>query len=291
VSVVSIVMPSRDEGQRLERTLRGLLRDLPGDAEIVVVDDESTDGSTDHVEELDRRVRVIRPPHRVGVSQARNLGASRTRGDVLVFSDAHVDVPSGWLPPLLDAVGEPDVGTVGVTLVERQYPDSFGHGLRFTDVATNLAWEPPRGRLPYPIPLVPGFFTCMRREVFVAVGGFDPGMVGYGIEDCEMSLHLWSLGFRCLLVPEVMVAHDSRYTEPPAHHAEWPTSLANILRLGIVHYSADRLRRMMEYYRDDPAFPGALAAVLSGDAARRRAGVQAARRRDDDWFFAFCGAE
>ena len=52
MSVVSIVMPSRDEGQRLERTLRGLLRDLPGDAEIVVVDDESTDGSTDHVEEL-----------------------------------------------------------------------------------------------------------------------------------------------------------------------------------------------------------------------------------------------
>jgi GT2 family glycosyltransferase len=50
-------------------------------------------------------------------------------------------------------------------------------------------------------------FIAMRREVFAEIGGFDDGMLVYGImEDSELSVNLWAPGYQCLLVPTIEVA-------------------------------------------------------------------------------------
>ncbi len=280
----SVVIPARNE-PTLPDTIGCICAELPSDGEVLVVDDHSDVPLDGEIARLDRRVRVYRPRTRVGVAVARNIGARRTTGDVLVFADAHVRPRAGWLG-LVDLIDDPKVGATGPALVDGQ-SGARGEGLRFVDAATNTEWLEPRGRLPHPVPLLPGFFIAMRRQTFADVGGFDSGMVGYGVEDIELCLHLVMLGYDCLLVPELEVEH-APVPGVPEYQLDWESGLHNILRLGVVHFGTRRVDELFSAYRDYETFHSARAAVAAGGAEQRRRAVQAVRRFDDDWFFELC---
>jgi GT2 family glycosyltransferase len=123
----------------------------------------------------------------------------------------------------------------------------------------------------------------MRRDVFEAVGGFDPGLVIWGMEDAELSLRLWTLGYECALVPAVDVAHLFRPAHP--YRVDWEVVLHNLLRVAAVHFGGARIERLVACLTANSAFPAAFARLAAGDAWARRAAFQAERRYDDDWFF------
>ncbi len=52
------------------------------------------------------KVKLIRSPKRVGLTQARLIGADNARGDVLVFLDSHCEATYGWLEPMLARIKE-----------------------------------------------------------------------------------------------------------------------------------------------------------------------------------------
>ena len=104
---VSVVVPSYNEGPYLLQTVDSLLQSLPADGELIVVDDRSTDGSAEFLAGRDRRVRRLRPAARLGAVASRNLGAAEARGELLVFSDAHVTVAGGWAEELRPALRRP----------------------------------------------------------------------------------------------------------------------------------------------------------------------------------------
>jgi GT2 family glycosyltransferase len=111
-------------------------------------------------------------------------------------------------------------------------------------------------------------------------------MIQFGLEDIELCVRLWTQGYECLLVPEVDVAHLNRGTGTyPDYQCDWETILHNILRLGIVHFGADCIRRMVEWQVAYAEFPAAFARLAASDAWRRRDLIHAVRRHDDDWFF------
>jgi GT2 family glycosyltransferase len=282
---VSVVVPSHNGGENLHRAVNSLLAGLPAHGEIVVVDDRSNDGSAEQLRDRHRRLTVLRPQRRLGVAGARNFGARHSRGDVIVFSDADIMAPQDWAAPLLYALTKPRVGAVGPVLSNMQEPQSKAYGLRFCDDATNVEWLHRKGSRPWPVPLLPGFFIAMRRKVFAGIGGFDVGMIIYGMDDNELSLRLWTFGYNCLIVPTVDVAHYDCSNNPPSYHANWERGLHNVLRLGILHFGRRRLRRLIECYADDSSFPSALAKVCTSDAWDRRKEIHAARIHDDDWFF------
>ena len=60
-----------------------------------------------------KKVKIIRSPERIGLTQARLLGADNAVGDVLVFLDSHCEATFGWLEPLLARIKEdPKVAVV-----------------------------------------------------------------------------------------------------------------------------------------------------------------------------------
>lgn len=281
---ISVVVVSHNEGDHLPRTVQSLLPSLPPDGEIIVVDDCSTDGSAEQLLGRYQRVRVLRPDERLGVARGRNFGANCARGEVLVFSDAHVDVPGDWIRPLLAALADPGVGVVAPGISAYGAPDQKGYGGYWTDDgALRWRWGGWQGPDPHPIPLVCGCFMAMRRATFDAVGGFDNGFVLWGQEDAELSIRLWTLGYTCLLVPAVDVSHLFR----PSHHyhIDWETVLHNMLRLAVIHFRQERIDRLLDHARANGAFPAAWERLTASDAWERRAVIQAARRHDDTWFF------
>jgi GT2 family glycosyltransferase len=276
----SIIVITHNEGKYLARTIESLLVALPPWTEVLVVDDWSTDDSTKGLQ--NGVVKVLRPPKHLGAVRARNYGARHASGEILVFSDAHVEVPEGWFDPLVAPLARPSVGATGATISMLHHRDAKGYGLRFRDAALNCEWGQWEESNPYPVPMLGAGFFAMRRNVFEAVGGFDPGMIRYGMEDPDLDIRLWTFGYECLVVPTVEVAHLFR-----DDHAfqDWESFLHNMVRYGTVHFSEERLKRLIESYSGDGDLPGALARVAASDAWVRRREIQGMRFHDDNWYF------
>jgi GT2 family glycosyltransferase len=279
---ISVVVVTRNEGRLLGETVSQLCDTLPAANEILVVDDGSDDGSTDILAETHPRVLVIRAGG-LGVARARNLGAMRSTGETIVFSDAHLRIPAGWWEPLRAAVSDPRVGGAAPAITNSERPWQRGFGLRFTGFDLDVEWLPRLGDEPYPVPLMPWCFGAMRRDVFEATGGFDAGMIQWGSIDNEMSVRLWSLGYELKIVPAVEVAHVFRDERP--YPIEWMPVLHNTLRLAFVHFEPDRIAGVVRALGQHPVFPVALAQAVAGDVSARRRDIASRRVRDSEWLF------
>ena len=108
----SVVVVTHNEGALLRNTVDSVAPTLPEGSEIIVVDDDSTDGSTDFLAGGYGCARAVKPDTRLGAPAARSYGAREAVGEYIVFSDAHVEVADGWLGQLVEALEEPGVGLV-----------------------------------------------------------------------------------------------------------------------------------------------------------------------------------
>jgi len=100
---ISVILPAKNEAEGLGRILPALRNLLP-DAEIVVVDD----GSTDETAEVAREsgATVLASPYSMGNGAAVKRGARAARGDILVFMDADGQHPPSDVPRLIDRLHE-----------------------------------------------------------------------------------------------------------------------------------------------------------------------------------------
>ena len=121
---ISVILPATNESVLLRRTVEQFEATLPPDSEIVVIDNGSTDGCADFlVEEPRETVQLIRTSEPLGVAAARNRGLAQARGEIVVFSDAHMDLPEGWWQPIADTLNRPEVGVVGPGIGVMGKPD------------------------------------------------------------------------------------------------------------------------------------------------------------------------
>lgn len=280
---ISVVIISRNEGRDLRRTVENFDDTLPGDAEVIVVDDGSTDGSAQFLAGRRRkRVRLLRSAS-VGVARARQLGASQTRGDVVVFADAHLGLDRNWWQPLLEPLENPKVAAVAPGMTKLPATAMRGYGLTFRGPSMEVRWQRRKPKGPAAVPILPGACVAMRRDVLEADGGgWDAGLLQRGNVDNEFSIRHWLLGYSLLVVPETLVRHRFRPQSP--FPVGWPQYLHNRLRLAFVHFNAERLGRVVGSLRKYPAFGEALALVAESDITSRRREMWARRVRGDDWF-------
>lgn len=283
---ISVVVLTLNEGEMLRKTVQALDATLPEGAEILVVDDGSTDGSPDFLNhaspENECRKRLFRTDH-LGVARGRNFGGRRAQGEIIVFSDAHVEPPPGWWEPLLEVLKDPAVGAAGPGITDFADPDRRGFGMRFLDASLDAEWLCPEYDDVIPVPLLPGGFWAIRRDVFETTGGFDEGMLRWGSEDFEFSLRLWMLGYELRVAPEVEVAHLFRDAGNYVVESRWARH--NQLRTAYLHFSDERFERVRHSLAELDDFEAGYQLFLQSSAPERRAELRAARVRDDDWYF------
>lgn len=280
--LLSVIVLTLNEGDFVRRTVECLRATLPESGEIIVVDDGSTDGSCDFLENAGGNVRLVRSKG-LGVSKGRNTGARHARGEHLVFSDAHVETPPGWWVPLVKALDLPGAGAATPVLIDMVERDCKGYGLQFTGPDIGFNWLDSDLEEPYPAPLLTGAFWTMRRDVFEKTGGFDEGMIRWGSEDTEYSLRLWLLGYTLYMTPAVEVAHLFR--EKGDYTVEWAWVLHNRLRLAYLHFSEERFGRVCQTLSNTRSYDEALKLLHAGDACAARARLVATRAHDDEWYF------
>ena len=114
--LVSVIIAARDEAARIGDCLQCLgTQDYPSDSyEIIVVDDDSSDGTGGIVEQWEGsvvRVRLVQSTGRGSKKAALQTGVEVARGDIILTTDADCQVPSGWIRGLV-AHFAPGVGMV-----------------------------------------------------------------------------------------------------------------------------------------------------------------------------------
>lgn len=209
----SIVIPVLDEEFLTRVCLVSLERADLGDAEIIVVDNGSTDATPTMLAEWSAggpgRI-VVRSDTNLGFGRGCNLGAERASGQVVVFLNNDTFVLRDWLSELLRPFSDPAVWVTGSRLL---YPNGrVQHaGVVFIEDGPGHAF----GGLPGDLPLVlenreyqavTGASLAIRREVFQRFGGFDTAYRN-SYEDIDLCLKVREAGGRILYVASSVAYH------------------------------------------------------------------------------------
>lgn len=178
-----------------------------GKARIVVVDDASTDNTTDIVGKFDVELVKLPPPSR-GPSYARNRGAElASSDDILVFADSDVLLK----PDTLVKFGKIFAARDDVHAVFGSYDDSptepgfisqyknlFHHYVHQTSLENSSSFWAGCG--------------AIRKRIFSNVGGFPESYKRPAIEDIELGYVLMSRGYRTVLAKDIQVTHTKKWT-------------------------------------------------------------------------------
>ncbi len=285
--LASVIFPARDEGRNVVETLESL-HAAPSQAslEAIVVDDGSGDGCCDSLSSVYRFPLNVVHTKGIGAAQARNLGARVARGRFLVFCDAHLRFPDGWLDQVLAGFDTPleasdgPVGAVspGIGVIDDAKRAGFGETW---NEQLEVKWLPPTPT-PAAVPLLPGGCVAFRADVFNRIGGFDRGFTTWGHEDEEISIKLWLFGHAAVCVPEVMVGHLFR-SRHPYRVTLWDAHY-NLIRMAYSHFSDARLAKALGLLSSF-AYHETLVGLVRQASLGQRQAYFAARARSDDWFF------
>jgi hypothetical protein len=187
---ISVVIPTLNEADHIEKTLAAALNHSP--AEIIVIDGGSTDG-TDQIA-LTRSAIVYQTPP--GKAAQMNAGAALASNDILLFLHADTCLPKGYTDLIKAVVNQPGVSAGAFRLGI----DSPGSRLRFIEMVANL-----RSRflqLPYGDQAL-----FMTAETFGAVGGFPVQPI---MEDFELIRRLRRRG-KIALAPGMVRTSPRRW--------------------------------------------------------------------------------
>jgi len=195
---LSVVISVHNGARHLERCLRSLESQRADLHEVIVVDDGSTDGSGSVA--LNAGCELIRLETRRGISAARNAGAHRAAGDVLVFIDADTSVEPGWAVALRQAFA--DGATLAGGAIRWPKPRTLAEWFQ-----SGGRWHDEEGRNGF-LPFVSGAHFAIRREVFLELGGFDELLPL--VEDLDMSLRVQLAGHPVSFVPDAALVHWPR---------------------------------------------------------------------------------
>jgi hypothetical protein len=168
---VSVVVPARDEEARLPRLLAGLAAAEPPPAEVIVVDDGSTDATAVLAQRAGATVLAAEPPAGwTGKAWACQRGAEAAVGQVLVFLDADIEPAPDAVGLLASAAAAGDLVSVQPRhRVERWY-ERLSAGPAAISVLGAGIGPPPRVRW-WRRPMAFGPAIAVRRDVYERAGG------------------------------------------------------------------------------------------------------------------------
>lgn len=100
----SVIVPTYNSSQTIEKCLDSILNQFDENIEVVVIDDHSKDNTCDIVSSYGHKVKLIRKTKNEGPSIARNIGIASCRGDYIVFIDSDDYIEADYFANVNDAL-------------------------------------------------------------------------------------------------------------------------------------------------------------------------------------------
>lgn len=241
--LVSIIVVTYNSAHYITDCLEALTRQQYAPAEIILVDNASTDETVQVVRECFPQVTLIALDTNAGFGGGNNLGAQHATGEYLAFVNPDTQVDPHWLLPLISTLqNQPDTGIVTAKLLLTAQPDKInttGNYMHFTGFGYLRGWLEHKDAYTTSgdIFAISGAAFAMQRTLFEQIGGFDELFYPAYVEDIDLSWRVHLTGARCVFVADSVVYHDytqsfhlSKYTMLEKHRQQmlfknlrWPT--------------------------------------------------------------------
>lgn len=209
---VSIVIPVYNAVKYTIECLASVAQSRPRTSfEVIVIDDGSGDETQDIIPGI-AGVRYIRNEENLGFLRTVNRAVAAARGDLLVILNNDVQVAANWLEPLVADLQDETIGVVAPMML---FPNGRLQeaGARL-DVHGNsrmigLFDDPalPRYNYARDVDYVSGACIAVRRDEFLAFGGFDMDFAPAYCEDCDLCFKYTSKGLRIRYQPASKIYH------------------------------------------------------------------------------------
>ena len=213
---ISVIIPSLNGFKHLEKYLPSVIKAVKQsrcDAEIIVIDDNSSDGTVEHLNSLftESCLKVLSNPKK-GLCSARNYGASVSSGRFLLFIDNDVILEEDFFDKVLQYLDNHEIGAVtcagylmqdgrqidGIKLLEwrRGFP-------RFTRNILNerIIKNDNDGYYSYGLQ---GAYFLYRRSLFDDIGGVNELLEPYMLDDADLAYKALKTGYK------IAYAHDTK---------------------------------------------------------------------------------
>ena len=196
---VTIILAARNEARNIARKLDNLLSlDYPSHKiQIVVVDDGSTDGTSDIVREYEN-VSLVRLDGASGKPTAINRGFEQAVGEVVVFCDVRQRLDRGALRAIVPLFADPEVGVVSgeLSISGNEGPGAYWRYERWIRRAESRIGS---------VPGATGAFFAVRRHLF------SPLPADTLLDDVYTPMRIVLQGYRALVEPTARI-YDSEAT-------------------------------------------------------------------------------
>lgn len=194
--MISIIIPTHNREKYLIRALNSLANQnfSLDDFELVVVDDGSNNKTKDTIQKFNSQLNIkyIRQNH-LGVSQARNLGIKKSRGEIIIFFDDDAIADKNWLKNISQIMKTEDVVTGRVKPIKNNIWQYFAPHYN-------------QGNKPIKSPVLLEGNCVIKRKVFEIVGRFDSNL-DYGHEGEEF-ISRARQKYKIMYYPEMLIYHD-----------------------------------------------------------------------------------
>jgi GT2 family glycosyltransferase len=257
----SVIIVSFNTKDILRECLESVERESDGlQIEIVVVDNHSSDGSPEMIENEFPRVRLLRSTINLGFGAANNLAIEAAGGRYVILLNSDAFLCPGSLKAAVNNMNiHPEVALAGARLVGRDFswqPSARMFPSIFNDtlVLTGLAARFPKSRFfghfdrtwadpsePAQVDWVPGAFSIFRAQVLEKVGLFDPRFFMYS-EEVDLCRRIKKAGYQVWYWPDIQVIHIGGESSRQVKNVELSSSGSTQLVLW-------RMRSTLLYYR------------------------------------------
>ncbi|MED1624522.1 glycosyltransferase family 2 protein [Bacillus pseudomycoides] len=279
---ISLIFPVKNEGNNVLNTIESVLRiKTCYEFEIIVVDDGSIDGCCHFISSHKSVDRIkLLMTEGIGLAKAKNFGAEQSRGDYLIFCDAHLFFEDFWIERVLEPIliGQAHGTTPGIASTNSIHIVGYGQTL---DGNLSVKWNKWHAN-PFPSAILPGGCFCISRKVFLDIGGFDNKFKVWGYEDIEISLKMWLFGYKCYAQPRVRILHLFRNSPP--YHLTLQHVYYNLLRMAYLHFSEEKIKKCKKLIKTSDSLE-IESLVLAENVIDQREIYFARRKHDDNWFF------
>jgi glycosyltransferase involved in cell wall biosynthesis len=198
--LLSVVMPAYNERDTIEEIISRVLA-VPVRLELIVVDDASTDGTRDILQELARTqpITILLQPQNRGKGAALRAGFAAVHGDIVVIQDADLEYSPEEYPSLIELIcaGRADV-VYGSRFIGRHRAFLFTHylGNRLLTGLTNVLYNT----------MLTDMETCFKAMRVDVLRSMTLRSDRFGIEP-ELTAKIFKRGYR---VYEVPITYDGR---------------------------------------------------------------------------------
>lgn len=247
---ISIVIVAWNARHYLELCLESLAIAQPRrSVEILVLDNDSSDGSAEMIQARFPYVKLIRSSENLGFAKGNNVAIRRCRGRYVALVNPDVVV----LPGCLDALAEfldqhPKVGNVGPRVLNpdmtlqiscRRFPTLWNNFCSATGLASAFKnsriftgeqmFFSPHDRTA-PVDILVGCFSMIRRQALEEVGLLDECLFMYG-DDLDWCRRCWDAGWEVVFYPGAQAIHYGGKTTAP-----YPVRFAVAQHRSVLYY-------------------------------------------------------